>query len=183
MMVRSIQLPAFHAATTPSGTATTSVSRSVTIINDNVGPMRCAIIVADRKVGEDRGAEVAMQDAPDPASELDQERTVEAEALADPLHVGRACLIARDHRRRIARRDVEQAEHEQRDDRHHGQRREDSPEDVGQHVPSARLMRSSTRPRRTATVPSRCPRRSCATPYSSGRNQSAHRRRPRSRPC
>ena len=75
-----------------------------------------------------------MQDVPDPAPELDQERPVEAEALANALDVGGARLVAGDHRGRIARRDVEQAEDEQRDDRHHRQGREDAPEDIGEHV-------------------------------------------------
>ena len=67
-------------------------------------------------------------------AELDQERPVEAEALADALDVGRARLVAGDHRGRIARRDVEQAEHEQRDDPHHGDGRENAPEDIREHV-------------------------------------------------
>ncbi len=78
-----------------------------------------------------------MQDAPDPASELDQERPVEAEALPDALHILRTRLVARDHHGRIARRDVEQAEHEQRDDRHDWQGRDDATEDVGEHLASA----------------------------------------------
>ena len=92
----------------------------------------------DRQVGEDRGAEIAVQDAPEPAPELDQERPVEAEALANALNVGGARLVAGDHRRRIARRDVEQAEHEQRDDRHHRHGRQNAPEDIREHVGSPR---------------------------------------------
>ena len=44
-----------------------------------------------------------------------------------------ARLIARDHRGGIAGRDVEQAEHEQRDHRHHRDGREEPPEDVVEH--------------------------------------------------
>lgn len=77
-----------------------------------------------------------MQDAPDPASELDQERPVEAEALADALHILRACLVACDHHGGITRRDIKQAEHEQRNDRHHWQGRDDATEDVGEHLAS-----------------------------------------------
>ncbi len=73
---------------------------------------------------------------PDPRPELDQKRPVEAEALAYALNVGGTRLVARDHHRRIARRDVEQAEDEQRDDRHHGQGRENTPENIGDHVGS-----------------------------------------------
>ena len=77
-----------------------------------------------------------MQDVPEPAPELDQKRPVETEALADALDVGGARLIARDHRGRIARRDVEQAEDEQRHDRHHWHGRENAPEDIRDHVGS-----------------------------------------------
>ncbi len=79
-----------------------------------------------------------MQDVPDPAAELDQKRPVEAEALADTLNVVGARLVARDHRRRIARRDVEQTENEQRDDRHHRQGRENAPHDIRDHIGSPR---------------------------------------------
>ena len=74
-----------------------------------------------------------MQDAPGPLAEAHQEGPVEAEALADALDVGRRRLVARDHGGRVARRDVKQAEDEQRDDRHHGDRREDAAEDVAYH--------------------------------------------------
>ena len=77
-----------------------------------------------------------MQDVPEPAPELDQKRPIEAEALANPLDVGGARLVARDHRRRIARRDVEQTEDEQRDDRHHRDGRENAPQDIREHVGS-----------------------------------------------
>ena len=77
-----------------------------------------------------------MQDAPEPRAELDQKRLVEAKALANTFNVGGARLVTGDHRRRIAGRDVEQTEHEQRDDRHHGQGRENAPEDIREHVDS-----------------------------------------------
>ncbi len=75
-----------------------------------------------------------MQDTPEPGPELDQKRPVEPEALANTLNVGGTRLVARDNRRRIARRDVEQTEHEQRDDRHHRHGRENAPEDIRDHV-------------------------------------------------
>src|SRR6266700_4161931 len=129
MMVRSTQLPAFHAATTPSGTAMTMVRTRVIAISESVGSMRCAINAVTGRL-----VKIEVQDAPDPRAELDQERLVEAEALANALDVGGARLVARDHRRRIARRDVEQTEDEQRDDRHHGQGREYAPQDVREHM-------------------------------------------------
>ena len=75
-----------------------------------------------------------MQDIPEPGPELDQKRPVEAEALAYPLDVGGARLVACDHRGRIARRDVKQTEDEQRDDPHHRQGRENTPKDIREHV-------------------------------------------------
>ncbi len=57
-----------------------------------------------------------MQHVPEPAAEADKERPVEAERGADALDSLGRRLVAGDHRRRIARRDVEQAEDEQRDD-------------------------------------------------------------------
>ena len=134
MMVRSIQLPAFHAATTPSGTATRMVRTSVIAISESVGSMRCAIIAATGRLVKIEVPRSPCRICQTQVAEPDQERPVEAEALANALDVGRARLVAGDHRRRIARRDVEQAEHEQRDDRHHGDGREDAPEDIREHV-------------------------------------------------
>src|SRR5215208_2454387 len=45
MISRSIQVPAFQAATTPNGIATTMERMRVTIISERVGSMRCRIIV------------------------------------------------------------------------------------------------------------------------------------------
>ncbi len=100
--------------------------------------MRCAISWVTGRLVKIDSPEIAVQDVPEPAPELDQKRPVEAEALANPLNVRRARLVAGDHRRRIARRDVEQTEDEQRDDRHHGQGRENAPEDIRDHVDSPR---------------------------------------------
>jgi len=46
MMARSIKVSAFHAATTPMGTATQTARMSVTAISESVGSARCAINVA-----------------------------------------------------------------------------------------------------------------------------------------
>ena len=75
-----------------------------------------------------------MQDVPEPGPELDQKRPVEAEALANTFNVFGGRLVTGDHHRRIAGRDVQQTEDEQRDDAHHRQRREDSPQDIREHV-------------------------------------------------
>jgi hypothetical protein len=91
----------------------------------------------DREVGEDRDAEIAAQQRPQPDRELLDHRPVEAELgphRRDRL-VGR--ILARDDRRRIARREAQQEEHEQRHHRHHRQGREQSADDVGGHDGSA----------------------------------------------
>ena len=96
--------------------------------------MRCAIMVRDRQVGEDRGAEVAVQDA------------ARATRRTGPGTAGRGRGSARMRSTSlgvawspaitaagIARRDVEQAEHEQRHHRHDRDGRQDAPDDVAEH--------------------------------------------------
>ena len=89
--------------------------------------------VGDRQVGEDRGAQIAVQDVPEPVDEAHQERPVEAERGADALDVGGRGLVAGDDRGGIARGDVEQTEDEQRHHQHDRDRGEDAADDVGQH--------------------------------------------------
>src|SRR5437588_9313004 len=110
-----------------------------------------------------------MHDLPDPLAEADQEWPIEAEALANAFHVSRRCLIAGDHCRGVARCDVEEAEDEQRDHRHHRDGRHDAPDDVAQHA-----LTLCSRPRRRAAVPSRCRWRLTATLDGPGRNPSGH---------
>ena len=94
-----------------------------------------------------------MQDLPGPFAEADEERPVEAEALADLLDVLRRGLVAGDHGGRIARRDVEQAEHEQGDDRHHGDRRQDAPDDVSEHRACLRWRQAFATPQKNGSGP------------------------------
>jgi hypothetical protein len=61
------------------------------------------------------------------------DRLVEAELGADPGDVVDGGELARDHRRRIAWRQVQQAEHEHRHHRHHRDGREHALDDVGVH--------------------------------------------------
>jgi hypothetical protein len=77
-----------------------------------------------------------VQQPPRPFGELHQERPVEPEVLPDTLDIGRRRLIACDHRGRIARRDEQQTEHEQRDHHHDRDGRQNTPDDVGEHAPS-----------------------------------------------
>ena len=87
----------------------------------------------DRQIGEDRGAEIAVEDVPEPFAEADEEGAVEAEADADAFDVGRAGLVAGDDGGRVAGGDVEKAEDEECDDPHDGDRRDDATGDVVEH--------------------------------------------------
>src|SRR5580704_13637138 len=119
MMARSIQVPAFHAATTPIGTATQTANTSVTTISESVGSIRCAIRLATGRLVKIDVPRSPCRILPEPFAEADKKWPVKTEALANALDIGRCGLVARNHRRRIARRNVEQAENEQRNDRHH----------------------------------------------------------------
>ena len=71
-----------------------------------------------------------MEDAPEPVAELDEERPVEPERAPDAGDVGRGGLVAGDQRRRVAGGQVQEAEHEQGHEPHHGDRGDDAPGDV-----------------------------------------------------
>ena len=95
--------------------------------------MRCAIMVETGRLVKIDRAEVAAQDLPDPLAEADQEWTIEAEACPDAApHRPASPDRPRITRGRIAGA-IEQAEHEQRYDRHHRDGRDDAAGDVGQH--------------------------------------------------
>ena len=125
----------------------------MTIISDSVGSSRWAIsVVTGRPVNIDVPRSPCAM-LPGPFAEAGEERPVEAEAPADLLDVLRRGLVAGDNSRRITRRDVEQAEHEQGDDPHDRDRRHDASDDVSEHPLPALAVRPSSRPRRTATGP------------------------------
>ena len=73
--------------------------------------------------------------------ELDEEGLLETERPADLRHVLRGRVRARDDRRRITRRQVDQHERHRGDDERHGNQREESPEDVGLHALTSRARR------------------------------------------
>jgi hypothetical protein len=75
-----------------------------------------------------------MEEAPDPGCELDIERLVEAERLVDAGDVGGSGGIAGDDRRRVSGAQMEQRKHKQRHHRHDRDGREDSSDDVGEHL-------------------------------------------------
>ena len=74
-----------------------------------------------------------MQDLPNPLAKADEEGSIQTEALTNAFDVGGRRLVAGYHRRRIARRNVQQAEHEECDHRHHRDGGDDAPNDVGEH--------------------------------------------------
>jgi len=59
--------------------------------------------VGDRQIAEDRDAEIALHQGPDPGAELDHDRFVEAKLFANKIDVFRRSVGAGDYRRRIAR--------------------------------------------------------------------------------
>ena len=61
-------------------------------------------------------------------------RFVEAERGANPGDLLGSRGVAGKHLRRIARRQVEQAEHDQGHDAHHGHGQQQTPNDVAQHL-------------------------------------------------
>ena len=71
--------------------------------------------MADRQVGEDRGAEIALQDVPEPVEESHQKWPVKPERGAYALDIGGCGLVAGDDGGGIARGDVEKTEDEEGD--------------------------------------------------------------------
>ncbi|KAG1254009.1 hypothetical protein G6F65_017216 [Rhizopus arrhizus] len=77
-----------------------------------------------------RGAQVAHGDVADPDDELLRQRLVQAQVLPDFLDVLGGRVVAGDHRSRIARRQVDQQEHHDRDDGHDWNDGRDAAQDV-----------------------------------------------------
>jgi len=90
--------------------------------------------VRDRQVGEDRGAQVAVQYVPQPVAEAHQERPVEPERRTDAVDIRGRRLVPRNDRRRVTGREIEQAEHEEGNGQHHRDGGEDASDSVGEHV-------------------------------------------------
>ena len=75
-----------------------------------------------------------MQQGPDPGHELDEERLVQPQLLADPDDVVRGCRVPGNDCGGVAGAQMQKREDEQRDDHHHRDRRENAPDDVGEHA-------------------------------------------------
>jgi hypothetical protein len=127
------------AASVPSGTESSTASVIVTSAIESVGSRRWARSCVTGTLGEDRGAEIAGEDAAEPADELDRQRLVEAEHLAQPVDVVGGREVAGDQRRGVPRREVDQEEDDHRHHRHHRQRGGEPPEHVVHGRPSAAL--------------------------------------------
>src|SRR5882762_10033032 len=108
MTTRSIHRPAFHAASTPIGIAAVIDTISVAMVSATVGSSRCWISLATG-------------------------RLVKIELGADAKDVLDRRGVAGNDRRRVARAQIEQREDEDRDHRHHRDRRENAPDDIGEH--------------------------------------------------
>ena len=92
--------------------------------------------LVDGLMREDGDAEIASENPADPAHELHGQRIVEAELLADGVDLHLSGVVADDDRGRVARRQMQQQENEDRDGRHDQHGREQSADDEGQHARS-----------------------------------------------
>ena len=102
---------------------------------------------ADRPLGAQRPAEVAAQRAGDEADELLVQRLVQAEVLADEFDGFRSRVLARGEPRGVARQQVDEQEHQHRDDE---QRRGEAGEPLGDVLEHARRdRRIEKEPRRS----------------------------------
>ncbi len=88
----------------------------------------------NRVRGEDRVAEIAAQQLPDPGEELDQQRLVEPQLGADLRDVLGRREIAGDDRGRIAGREMQQREDEHGDDEDHRHGRQQAADQEDVHV-------------------------------------------------
>jgi hypothetical protein len=93
--------------------------------------------------------EVATDQLRDPAAEAHEERLVEPELLADAPDVVAGRGVAGEDRRRVAGREVEQQEDDERDHRHDDDGREQPPDYIGEHL-RRRPRRATSSPRSTA---------------------------------
>ena len=130
---RSIQVPARHAASTPSGMASPTAKTSVDTASASVGSSRWAISVrTGKREWSDRPrsprARLATYDA-----ELDVDRLVEPESGADLRDGLRRRVVPGDDGRGIAGGEPEQDEDEQHDDGHDREDGEDAADGVGEH--------------------------------------------------
>ena len=129
---RSSQVPALAAAITPRGTATAIDTTSVQSVSASVGSTRCAI-----KLVTGRLVKIEVPRSPC-SSAHSQRRTAPGKARRD--RAWRECAgcprggdVAGDHGSGIARRQVEQREHDERDHRHDDDGRKQPPDDVRDH--------------------------------------------------
>ena len=90
-------------------------------------------------MGEDRRAEVALEELADPGAELHQEGPVEAELAVDAGDVLRRRVVAGDDGGGVARRHVEEGEDEEGHHPHDGDGGQETADEVDAHpgrVPS-----------------------------------------------
>ena len=95
-----------------------------------------------RLLEEEALAEIAGQHPARPDDELLDHRPVEAELAADLRHLFGGGIVAGDDRRRIRRRQAQHQEDEDRNHQHHGNRAEQSPEEVAIHRHDRAILES-----------------------------------------
>ncbi len=134
MTTRSIQVSWRWAASTPSGTATTTAIRMVKNASDSVGSIRSPTSAATVFLKKKLSPRSPRNDLADPDHELLQHRLVEAELPANLRHLLGIGVVAGDDRRGIGRRQPQHQEDEYRDDQHHRNGLQETSENVAEHV-------------------------------------------------
>ena len=133
MTKRSIQVPCFQAAMTPSGTATT-MARMMVRQRDRDRRLDAPADHRQHRHVRDQGdAEIALQQLADPGEELGVERLVQAERDADALELFGRRIVAGQDRGGIARRQPQQQKHEQRHHAHHGNGGQHAAKQISEH--------------------------------------------------
>ena len=139
--------PAFQAASTPSGMATMTAMMMVATDSARVGSILCRIRSATGRLEKIEIPRSPCRTCQTQGAELDIDRLIEAELFPDPLDVFGARVVARDHRRGIAGRQMQKQENENAHPGHDRDRGKDASHDVGMHGgPSAAADRWSPGP-------------------------------------
>ena len=156
MMTRSARRPRLTAASVPSARPLGTAISIAPSISSTVGPDGHRQFLAHHPVGNDGAAEIAAQHTQDVFEELDRDRSVEAEFLADRgdglgLGVGPG-----DDHRRIGRHDLQQTKTEEENPEQGGERNQQTMDNLLSHAtPTDRLgQREAPPPTPTLAVPS-----------------------------
>ena len=140
MMTRSVRRPRLTAASVPSARPLGTAISIAPTISSTVGPDGHRQFLAHHPVGDDRAAEIAAQHAQDVFEELDRDRSVEAEFLADRSDGLGLGVGAGDDHRRIGRHHLQQAKTEEENPEQGGERNQQTMDNLLSHAtPTDRL--------------------------------------------